>query len=237
MAATAGFDGLAGSANPMFEYQFRMILIGDSTVGKSSLLRNFCEGVSAEGEADPTVGVDFYTKLIEIRPNVRIKLQLWDTAGQERFRSITRAYYRNSVGALLLYDIAQFRTFDHITDWLMEARSQIDMERAVFLLVGCKKDLEGKREVETIIGEEFSKINDMDFIETSAKTGENVEQAFFSIAEKIYDLIQTDKLKIEEGWDGVKRGYFMPTNELSNDNFNGESEFSADPDHNSSCCS
>nr|CAI5858445.1 unnamed protein product [Callosobruchus analis] len=137
---------------PIFDYQFRLILIGDSTVGKSSLLKYFTDGlrISILQLSDPTVGVDFFARLIEVKDGTRIKLQLWDTAGQERFRSITKSYYRNSVGALLVYDICNRSSFEHIPQWMAEARRHIEPHRPVFALVGCKLDLVangGQREV------------------------------------------------------------------------------------------
>lgn len=120
--------------------QFRLILIGDSTVGKSSLLRYFSDGKFAE-VSDPTVGVDFFARLVNVRGGARVKLQLWDTAGQERFRSITKSYYRNSVGAVLAYDICNMESYKHIPVWLMEAKRHIEPHQATFLMVGCKKDL------------------------------------------------------------------------------------------------
>ena len=122
----------------MYAYQFRLIVVGDSTVGKSSLLRYFCDGKFCD-DSDPTVGVDFYARIVEIKPGVRVKLQIWDTAGQERFRSITRSYYRNSVGALLLYDSTNYDSFEHVNDWLQEARKQIEPHQSVFILVGTKQ--------------------------------------------------------------------------------------------------
>ncbi|GLD64667.1 ras-related protein Rab-39B [Lates japonicus] len=130
-------------------YQFRLIVIGDSTVGKSCLIRRFTEGRFAQ-VSDPTVGVDFFSRLVEIEPGKRIKLQIWDTAGQERFRSITRAYYRNSVGGLLLFDITNRRSFQNVHDWLEEARSHVQPHSIVFLLVGHKCDLEAQRQVCTV---------------------------------------------------------------------------------------
>ena len=97
----------------IWAYQFRIVLLGDSTVGKSALLRRFTDGCYIE-ISDPTVGVDFYSRLVEISPGIRVKLQLWDTAGQERFRSITRSYYRNSAGAILVYDVTNRDSFNHI---------------------------------------------------------------------------------------------------------------------------
>lgn len=93
--------------------------------------------------SDPTVGVDFFARLLEVKDGTRIKLQLWDTAGQERFRSITKSYYRNSVGALLVYDVCNRLSFEHIPLWMMEAKRHIEPHRPVFALVGCKVDLVG----------------------------------------------------------------------------------------------
>lgn len=90
------------------------------------------------------MGVDFFARIIEVQDGTRIKLQLWDTAGQERFRSITKSYYRNSVGALLVYDVCNRSSFEHIPLWMMEAKRHIEPHRPVFALVGCKVDLVDK---------------------------------------------------------------------------------------------
>ncbi|XP_064319402.1 ras-related protein Rab-39B isoform X3 [Phalacrocorax carbo] len=127
-------------------YQFRLIVIGDSTVGKSCLIRRFTEGRFAQ-ISDPTVGVDFFSRLVEIEPGKRIKLQIWDTAGQERFRSITRAYYRNSVGGLLLFDITNRRSFQNVHEWLEETKVHVQPYQIVFVLVGHKCDLDTQRQV------------------------------------------------------------------------------------------
>jgi len=135
---------------PRFEtiwvYQFRVVLIGDSTVGKSALLRRFTDGCFIE-ISDPTVGVDFYSRLIEVSPGTRVKLQLWDTAGQERFRSITRSYYRNSAGAIIVYDVTNRASFDHISNWIKEAKLHVAPNRMSFALVGQKCDKTSDRKV------------------------------------------------------------------------------------------
>ncbi|VDN40588.1 unnamed protein product [Gongylonema pulchrum] len=167
----------ASDCPPMYHYQFRVILIGDSTVGKSSLLKYFTEGRCAE-ICDPTVGVDFYARMMEIRPGYRIKLQLWDTAGQEKFRSITRSYYRNSVGVMIVYDITNRASFEHVTQWLDEALENVGgpcPDRCVFQLVGHKADLDADRQVLYEEGEYFAKYQGIKFVETSAVTGENVQ--------------------------------------------------------------
>lgn len=198
---------------PIFDYQFRLILIGDSTVGKSSLLKAFTEGRFAE-VSDPTVGVDFFARLVEVKDGTRVKLQLWDTAGQERFRSITRSYYRNSVGALLVYDITKRSTFEHMPEWLFEAKRHIEPHKAVFQLVGCKHDMETEREVSQEEAQQLADFYNIGFLETSAKSGMNVEDAFTRIAQEIYHHLQSGELKVEDGWDGIKNGFARPRENL-----------------------
>lgn len=197
---------LPTSVEPIFDYQFRLILIGDSTVGKSSLLRYFTDGKFAE-LCDPTVGVDFFARLVEVRPGIRVKLQLWDTAGQERFRSITRSYYRHSVGVIVVYDITNRTSFDHAVDWLQEARLHIDPFRAVYIIVGHKTDLDAEREVSFREGKQLANSHGLHFLETSAKSGQNVEETFSVVAKEIYELIEQGELGPEEGWDGIKDGF------------------------------
>lgn len=182
-------------------------------MGKSSLLKYFTDGKFAE-VSDPTVGVDFFARLIEVKDGTRIKLQLWDTAGQERFRSITKSYYRNSVGALLVYDICNRSSFEHIPQWMSEAKRHIDPHRPVFALVGCKADLignGGQREVSKEEAKAFADNSGLFFIETSAKNGLNVEEAFRAVTQEVYNRIQTGEYRIEDGWDGIKTGFSRPS--------------------------
>ena len=190
---------------PPFHYQFRLILIGDSTVGKSTLLRVFTEGDFTEN-CDPTVGVDFFSKIIEIKDGIRIKLQLWDTAGQEKFRSITRSYYRNSVGALLIYDITKRASFEHLVDWLFEVRRHIEPSKAVYQVVACKSDLTKDRQISREDGKAFADFYNIKFIETSAKDNLNVDHAFKCIAEDIYDRVVSGEFGLEDTWEGVRAG-------------------------------
>ena len=199
--------------DPIFEYQFRVILIGDSTVGKSSLLRRFTDETFAE-VSDPTVGVDFFAKLVKVSDGTAIKLQLWDTAGQERFRSITKSYYRNSVGVLVVYDICNRESYTHIPVWMTEAKRYIEPHKAVFVLVGCKNDLANKdstgnvREVTEEEAKTFATHHGISFFETSARTGFQVEEAFTSLSQSIYNKILIGDYRIQDGWDGIKKGYF-----------------------------
>jgi len=192
---------------PIFDYQFRMILIGDSTVGKSSLLRYFTIGQFSE-ISDPTVGVDFYARLIQVRNGTRIKLQLWDTAGQERFRSITKSYYRNSVGAIVAYDITSRESFERIPNWISEAKRLIEPYSPTFLIVACKSDLESQRVVPVEEGFSYANAMGIHFVETSARNGDNVEEAFQQIAQEIYNKIHSGEYKIDDdGFDGIKQAY------------------------------
>ncbi|GCC29415.1 ras-related protein Rab-39A-like [Chiloscyllium punctatum] len=186
-------------------YQFRLIVIGDSTVGKSCLLRRFTDG-KFNDVSDPTVGVDFFARLVEIEPGKRIKLQLWDTAGQERFRSITRSYYRNSVGGLLVFDITNRRSFEHVRDWLEEAKMHVQPYRIIFLLVGHKSDLATQRKVSKEEAEKLAAVSGMKYIETSAKDSMNVEESFTILTREIYELLKKGNISIQEGWEGVKSG-------------------------------
>jgi len=167
-------------------------------------LRQFTEGKYIEFN-DPTVGVDFHAKVVKVNENP-LKLQLWDTAGQERFRAITRSYYRNAVGGLLVYDITNKRSFENLNSWLSDATQSAEPHKLVFILVGHKADQDKNREVTKQEAMAFAADHDMNYIETSAKTMINVEQAFTLLAESIYNKVQTGEIKIQEGWDGVKRG-------------------------------
>lgn len=194
-------------ADQEYLYQFRLILLGDSTVGKSSLLRQFKEGTYFP-DISLTVGVDFHAKLIHIRGQP-VKLQLWDTAGQDRFRAIVRAYYRNAVGGLLVFDITNRESFANLSTWLEEAQKNAEPHKPVFVLVGNKTDQEKQREVLREDALKFAKKYDMEYFETSAKSGSNVDEVFQSLAQKIFTLVSDGVIRIQEGWDGVKKGIQM----------------------------
>ena len=137
--------------------------------------------------------------------NVLIQLQIWDTAGQESFRSITRSYYRGAAGALLVYDITRRDTFKHLTRWLEEAR-QHSQSNMVIMLIGNKNDLEHRRAVSTEEGKAFADKHGLIFMETSAKTAYNVEQAFINTAEEIHGNIESGKIDVTNESYGIKVG-------------------------------
>mmetsp|Transcript_38239 Transcript_38239/g.43398 ORF Transcript_38239/g.43398 Transcript_38239/m.43398 type:complete len:216 (+) Transcript_38239:59-706(+) len=186
-----------------YAYLFKYIIIGDSAVGKSCLLLQFTDK-RFKAEHDLTIGVEFGARTIQISDK-NIKLQIWDTAGQESFRSITRSYYRGSVGALLVYDITRRESFEHLEKWLDETRQNAN-PNTVIMLIGNKCDLAHERAVTTEEGEEFAKKHNLIFMETSAKTAHNVENAFINTAKVIYDNITMGKYDLTNEISGIKMG-------------------------------
>jgi small GTP-binding protein len=186
-----------------YAYLFKYIIIGSSGVGKSCLLLQFTDKrFRPVGES--TIGVDFGVRKIPI-DGKQIKLQIWDTAGQDNFRSIIRSYYRGTVGALLVYDITQRQTFNCLTSWLEDARKH-STSNMVIMLIGNKCDLIAKREVQKEEGEAFAREHGLIFMETSAKTAANVEEAFINTAREIYRKIQEGVLDPLNEDTGIKIG-------------------------------
>mmetsp|Transcript_12541 Transcript_12541/g.27762 ORF Transcript_12541/g.27762 Transcript_12541/m.27762 type:complete len:212 (-) Transcript_12541:135-770(-) len=185
-----------------YAYLFKYIIIGDTGVGKSCLLLQFTDK-RFRTDHDLTIGVEFGARLVTI-DNKHIKLQIWDTAGQETFRSITRSYYRGASGALLVYDISRRDTYLHLTTWLEEARINANKD-LVIMLIGNKCDLE-RREVSYEEGAQFALENGLIFRETSAKTAQNVEEAFIQTARKIHQNIQDNVYDLNSESSGIKVG-------------------------------
>ncbi|MBA0733020.1 hypothetical protein Gotri_021353 [Gossypium trilobum] len=181
-----------------------MFIFVSAGVGKSCLLLQFTDK-RFQPVHDLTIGVEFGARLIGIDNNP-IKLQIWDTAGQESFRSITRSYYRGAAGALLVYDITRRETFNHLTSWLEDARQHANANMTV-MLIGNKCDLAHRRAVSTEEGEQFAKEHGLVFMEASAKTAQNVEEAFISTAAKIYKKIQDGVIDISNESYGIKLGH------------------------------
>eukprot|EP00002_Diphylleia_rotans_P006207 TRINITY_DN1554_c0_g1_i1.p1 TRINITY_DN1554_c0_g1~~TRINITY_DN1554_c0_g1_i1.p1 ORF type:complete len:207 (-),score=39.92 TRINITY_DN1554_c0_g1_i1:263-883(-) len=174
-----------------YEHIFKYIIIGDTGVGKSSILRQFTEKKFIS-DVPHTIGVEFGTRICDVNEK-RIKLQIWDTAGQERFRAVTRSYYRGAIGALMVYDCTRRATFNHLSQWLTDARNLAN-PNTVIMLIGNKVDL-GNREVTFEEASRFAQENGLLYCETSARTGENVEEAFLRTARKIDETISTGGLQ------------------------------------------
>jgi len=165
-----------------YDHLFKILLIGDSAVGKSSILRRFTDN-DFEEDRPCTIGVDFKTKLFLV-DGKRINLTVWDTAGQEKFRSLTSSYYRGTQGIMLVYDVTRRSTFDSLTHWMKEIDMYSTNRDAIILLVGNRVD-KANREVSAEEGGKFAKTHNMAFIECSAKTTLNIQQAFSDLASKI----------------------------------------------------
>ncbi|XP_064387904.1 ras-related protein rab-11.1-like [Halichondria panicea] len=169
-----------------YDLLFKIVLIGDSGVGKSNLLARFTRDEFFL-ESRTTVGVEFATQNVTVQGKT-IKAQIWDTAGQERFRAVTSAYYRGAVGALVVYDIAKHPTFENVQKWLKELNDHADPNICI-ILVGNKSDLKHLRAVPTDEAQEFAKTNGYAFIETSALDATNVQMAFNNIIGEIFNQV------------------------------------------------
>ncbi|OQN98652.1 hypothetical protein B0A48_15318 [Cryoendolithus antarcticus] len=229
-----------------YSFISKIVTIGDSGSGKSSLTIRLCEGRFVSHH-DVTIGVEFGSRIVPVGPPASLehgindpsarvtrgvndgvkkggkggkeeqkymKLSLWDTAGQETYKSITRSYFRGASGALLVFDITRRNTFNSVTSWLHDLR-QIAEEDIVVILVGNKSDLASppasatakpsQRQVTQEEAEEWCKVNRvMQYVETSAKSGENVERAFLEVAERIYQGIEAGKYNLNDRRSGVK---------------------------------
>ncbi|KAI0933511.1 Ras- protein Rab-11A, variant 2 [Taiwanofungus camphoratus] len=205
-----------------FDYLFKVVLIGDSGVGKSCVYSSYSENAAGilsyhvflacsnllsrftrnefNLETKSTIGVEFATRSINVDGKT-LKAQIWDTAGQERYRAITAAYYRGAVGALLVYDIAKHATYVNVTRWLKELRDHAD-SNIVIMLVGNKSDLKHLRAVPTEEARTFAAENNLSFIETSALDASNVEGAFQTILTDIYRIVSSKSL--EQSADPIK---------------------------------
>ncbi len=186
-----------------YNYLLKYIIIGDSSVGKSNLLLRYAHDKFNE-DYQATIGVEFGAKNVEIK-NKTFRIQIWDTAGQENFRSITRAYYKNSVCAIIVYDITNKESFNNIQNWIEDCKNQCP-KTIFFVLVGNKNDLENERKVSFDEGKKFADSNNILFFESSAKTGNNVEDIFYKSAECISERIIKNDYDLESDSCGIKLG-------------------------------
>jgi Ras-related protein Rab-10 len=169
-------------AKKTYDLLFKLLLIGDSGVGKTCLLFRFSDD-AFNTTFISTIGIDFKIKTVELGGK-KIKLQIWDTAGQERFHTITTSYYRGAMGIMLVYDITNAKTFDNISKWLrnIDEHANEDVEK---MILGNKCDMEDKRQVSRERGDAIAREHAIPFLETSAKGNVNVESAFMDLAQAI----------------------------------------------------
>ncbi|KAL6569843.1 Golgi membrane exchange factor (Ric1p-Rgp1p) subunit [Orobanche minor] len=184
-----------GDFGNKIDYVFKIVLIGDSAVGKSQLLARFARN-EFNLDSKATIGVEFQTRTVMI-DHKTVKAQIWDTAGQERYRAVTSAYYRGAVGAMLVYDITKRQSFDHVARWLDELRGHAD-KNIVIMLVGNKSDLGTLRNVSTEDAKDFAQRENLFFMETSALEAINVEPAFLTMLTEIYRVVSKKALVANE---------------------------------------
>ncbi|OEL37140.1 Ras-related protein RABA2a [Dichanthelium oligosanthes] len=182
-------------AGDEYDYLFKVVLIGDSGVGKSNLLSRFTRNTFSL-DSKSTIGVEFATRTIQVEGKT-IKAQIWDTAGQERYRAITSAYYRGAVGALLVYDVTKGTTFENVKRWLNELRGHADAN-TVIMLIGNKTDLGHLRAVAQEDATALAEREGLSFVETSALDATNVDRAFETLLTEIYRIVSKKALASDE---------------------------------------
>lgn len=180
-----------------YDYIFKLILIGCSNVGKSSILQRYIEKVF-NAEYNCTIGVDFFMKSINMGDK-SIMLQLWDTAGTEKFKSITTGYYRGANAAFVVFDLTSKLTFNSCSDWIENyyKYSNPDTVKHV-VLIGNKSDLKDNREISEEEINNFANMNKIKYFETSAKNGDNIEECFYFIAELLMEDIEQKRIKDDD---------------------------------------
>ena len=186
-----------------YSYLLKYIIIGDPSVGKSNLLMKFANNKFTE-EYEATIGVEFGVKNITL-DNQIYRIQIWDTAGQENFRSITRAYYKNCVCAMVVYDITNKKSFDNVQNWIKDVITN-SPKTVLIILIGNKIDLVDKRKVTFDEGQEFAINQGIIFMETSAKTGDGVEEIFKKSAQEIKKRIGENYYDLNSETCGIKKG-------------------------------
>jgi Ras-related protein Rab-2A len=191
------------SKNNNFNYLFKYIIIGDPSVGKSNILMKYTQNKFTQ-DYQATIGVEFGAKNLELQDSI-FRIQIWDTAGQENFRSITRAYYKNSVCALIVYDITNRQSFDNVQNWLEDVKNQ-SPETVTSILIGNKSDLDYDRKVTYEEGNNLALKNGILFFETSARTGEGLDNIFKSSVEEICRKMQKGFYDLNSESCGIKKG-------------------------------
>ena len=169
----------------------QILLIGDSRVGKTCLIQRYANGIFKE-DYITTVGLDYYTKQ-EMINNLNVSVKLWDTAGQERFKALTPSFFRNAEGVVIAYDVTNSESFDNLKFWISSIKTNL-FEKNIFIpiiIIGNKIDLEDMRDISKDVASAFAKENNFKYFETSAKTGEGVDEAFRDLVNQI--LANSDK--------------------------------------------
>ncbi|XP_067863139.1 ras-related protein Rab-39A-like [Heptranchias perlo] len=185
-----------------FIWQFPVILVGDSTVGKTSIVLRLTEGTFRE-DLQKTIGVDYYIHVLETTPTVRVKLQVWDTAGEKEHRTITQSHLRTILGGLLVFDLTNRQSLDYIRNWLVETCTVLDQCKCIFILVGHKSDLSAERQISQEEAEHIAADLGVRYIETSAKDDTNIQDVFLILASSIAESVKTEVSEVKGGMHGL----------------------------------
>ena len=189
------------------ELLYKILLLGDSSVGKTCFLMRYSDNTFQEIHMS-TIGLDYKLKNVQLDDGNIVKIQIWDTAGQDRFRSITKNYYKGAHGIILIYDITSRKTFDNIKNWVTQIKEEVS-EKVSIILVGNKIDDEKNRKVSTEEGEKMAKECGFDFYETSAKSGINIDKTFNDLVKKTvenYSKVKEKGDKLNRKKSGNKKG-------------------------------
>lgn len=170
----------SNAGNLLKEYNFKVVLLGEPNVGKTSVITQAVDHTFLGSDYNPTIGVAFKTYLLRLEDKA-IKMHLWDTAGQEKFRSLAKSYFRNAIGGILVYDVTSRESFDGLQSWLKDLEENASTHLST-ILVGNKIDLEDARVISYTEAKEFADRHQLDFIETSAKTNVRIEETFNRLA-------------------------------------------------------
>ena len=193
-------------------YTYKIILLGDSSVGKTSMIIRFCDG-EFNGEGTATVGIDTKTKYLK-RNGKKIELGIWDTAGQERFRSLAKNFYTAVDGILLVFDEGNKSSFKHIKNWVNEINNNIDIKQVSIIIVGNKCDLEEQEvEMETVI--DFCNQQNLKFFETSAKADINIIETFGELIDEMVKKDSESKQKIKRNKSRIEK-YSSASSDVGN---------------------
>lgn len=206
---------MEGDDEDEFDYLFKLLLIGDTSVGKSCLLLRFADDEFTKDYIS-TIGVDFKIKTLRQEDGKVIKLQIWDTAGQERFRNITSSYYRGAHGIIVVFDLTQRKSMTNVDEWLGEIDKHA-MNSVDILLVGNKSDLVERRQVTTYDAKEFAAAHGLPYIETSAKDATNVDAAFVKLADAVKERARRRTSQHRGNQENVRLG--TPQNAASSDEY------------------
>ena len=197
------------------KYIIKILTLGDTMVGKSSIVLRFSEDKFDDNQF-ATIGIDFKTKYIKIGDS-SVKVLIWDTAGQEKFQNIAKQYYKGANGVLLIYDISSRKSFERINFWLKELKENNRIDELFICLVGNKIDLEEKRVISKEEGENYAKENNISFIEVSARTGKGINDLFLRVIKGAMDKVFST-IDISEGDDKVRLSSFLEKGEFKDKN-------------------